>query len=170
MAIISKPGKRGKFPDKSRPGSQFSGFQGGGAVIDNSVSKGRLWTSIFLSGLVIITMLFDSLSKLMKVPQVVESGRSMGLDGQQIVIIGLIGLAATILYAMPLTSVLGAVLLTGYYGGAVCLHFVLGNPVFTHILFPVYIGLLVWGSLCLRSAGVREVILGRRTQGQVENR
>ncbi|WP_409292437.1 DoxX family protein [Peribacillus sp. SCS-37] len=123
-----------------------------------------------MSGLVIIFMLFDSLSKLMKVPQVVESGRSMGLDSQQVVIIGFIGLAATILYALPPTSVFGAVLLTGYYGGAVCLHFVLDSPVFTHILFPVYIGLLVWGSLWLRNAGVREVIFNKRTQGQVENR
>ena len=72
--------------------------------------------------------------------------------------IGALGLIATILYAIPRTTVLGAVLLTGYFGGAIATHVRLDNPLFSHVLFPVYIAILVWGAIWLKDDGVRKLI------------
>ncbi|CAG7654611.1 DoxX family protein [Paenibacillus allorhizosphaerae] len=123
-----------------------------------SISKGRLWTARVMYGLALLFMLFDSISKFMMPAPVVEGTVQLGYAEHHIVVIGALGLIATILYAIPRTSVLGAVLLTGYFGGAIATHVRLDNPLFSHILFPVYIAILVWGGIWLKDDNVRKLI------------
>jgi hypothetical protein len=114
------------------------------------VSKGRVWTGRVLSGLAIAFLLFDSVIKLMKLPVVLDSFAKLGYPQTLAVPLGTILLICVILYAIPQTSVLGAIFLTGYLGGAVATHTRMGDPLFSHILFPTYMGLLIWGGLYLR--------------------
>jgi hypothetical protein len=72
--------------------------------------------------------------------------------------LGVIGLVSTALYALPRTSVLGAILLTGYMGGAIATHLRIGSPLFSHTLFGVYLGVLLWGGLWLRDPRVRALL------------
>jgi hypothetical protein len=119
-----------------------------------SISKGRLWTGRIMSGLAILFMLFDSILKLIKPPEVVEGTVVLGFAEHHILLIGILGLISTLLYAIPRTTVLGAILLTGYFGGVIATHIRLDNPLFSHILFPVYIAILVWGGIWLRDERV----------------
>jgi DoxX-like family len=114
------------------------------------VSKGKLWTGRVFSGLVILFLLADSILKFFKPQAVVKGTLDLGYAESTIFGIGLTLFICTILYAVPRTSVLGAILLTGYLGGAVATNVRVGNPLFTHILFPVYLGILLWAGLYLR--------------------
>jgi len=125
--------------------------------MENTVSKTRLWISYVMSGLVILFMLMDSIMKFVKPPQVIEGTLTLGFTEQHLPIIGTLGLISTLLYLFPRTSVLGAILLTGYFGGAVATHVRLNNPLFTHQLFTVYFGILIWGGLWLRNSKLREL-------------
>jgi hypothetical protein len=118
-----------------------------------------------MSGLVIAFMLMDATMKLLAFPVVLEAGEQIGFPGMSMAHgLGALLLACTLLYAAPRTAVLGAVLLTGYLGGAVATHVRMGSPLFTHILFGVYLGVLMWGGLCLRSAQLRKLLfMGTRT-------
>ncbi|QYR19664.1 DoxX family protein [Paenibacillus sp. sptzw28] len=122
-----------------------------------TMSRSRLWTAGIMSGLVILFMLFDSVMKFMKPEPVVEGTLALGYAEHHIVVIGVLGLLSTILYAIPRTSVLGAVLLTGYFGGAIATHIRMDNPLFSHTLFPVYIAILTWGGIWLRNDKVRRL-------------
>jgi hypothetical protein len=122
-----------------------------------NISKGRLWTARIMSGLVILFMLFDSILKLMKPAPVVEGTVTLGYAEHHILVLGILGLLSTILYAVPRTSFLGALLLTGYYGGVVATHIRVDSPLFTHILFPVYLAVLTWGGIYLRDEKVRKL-------------
>ena len=115
-------------------------------------------TGWILSGLVILLLLFDSLGKLIPVAQAIEGSIALGYPESSVRVIGIILLICVILYAIPRTSVLGAILLTGYLGGAVATHLRVGNPLFTHMLFPVYVGALIWGSLLLREDRLRQLL------------
>ncbi|OXM85610.1 DoxX family protein [Paenibacillus rigui] len=123
--------------------------------MSSTISKGRLWTARIMSGLVTLFMLVDSVSKLFKPAAVVEGTVSLGYAEHHVIVIGILGLIATVLYAVPRTSALGAVLLTGYFGGVIATHVRMDAPLFTHILFPVYIAILAWGGIWLRDARVR---------------
>ncbi|MCZ8515209.1 DoxX family protein [Paenibacillus filicis] len=123
-----------------------------------NISKGRLWTARIMSGIIILFMLFDSIMKLIKPAPVVEGTVTLGYAEHHIVVIGILGLLSTILYAVPRTSFLGALLLTGYFGGVVATHVRMDNPLFTHILFPVYLAVLTWGGVWLRDENVRRLI------------
>ena len=125
--------------------------------MENTISKPKLWTSYVMSGLVILFMLMDSIGKFMKPQAVIEGTIALGFAEHHLPIIGTLGLISTLLYAFPRTSVLGAILLTGYFGGAVATHLRLDNPLFTHTLFTVYFGILVWGGLWLRNTKLREL-------------
>ena len=114
-----------------------------------------------LFGLAVLFLAFDSVGKLLQLPQVVEGTAALGYPVSVIVPLGMIQLACLILLLVPRTSVIGAVLLTGYLGGAIATHVRLGNPLFTHVLFPIYVAALVWGGLYLLDARVR-VLLGPR--------
>lgn len=118
-------------------------------------SRGMLVGSWALSGLVILFLLFDGTIKLMNLPMVREATAQLGYPVGTIPVMAVLVLSCTLLYAIPRTSVLGAVLLTGYLGGAVATHLRHSDPLFSHILFPVYVGIMAWGGLYLREPRLR---------------
>jgi hypothetical protein len=123
-------------------------------TIENT-SKGKLWTGRILSGLSIAFLLFDAAMKLVKAQPVIEGTVQLGYPESTIIGMGLVLLLSTLLYAIPRTAFLGAILLTGYLGGAVATHVRVGNPLFSHVLFPVYVGIMIWGGLYLRDRRIR---------------
>lgn len=126
-----------------------------GSVTETTISKGRLWTARVMSWLVILFMLLDGIMKLIQPEMVVESSLSLGYEQHHIAVIGILALISTILYAIPRTSILGAILLTGYWGGAIATNFRMDHPLFTHVLFPVYFAILAWGGLWLVNEQLR---------------
>ena len=122
------------------------------------VSKKALWAGRIVSALVVVLLLLDSIGKLVKPAPVVEGTVQLGYPESVIVGLGIVLMICTVLYAIPRTSVLGAILLTGYLGGAVATHVRVGNPLFTHVLFPVYLGVLIWVGLFLRDARLGALI------------
>jgi hypothetical protein len=124
----------------------------------SATPKAMLWTGRVMSGLFIAFMLFDSIIKLILIQPVADASRQLGLPADMSRPIGVIELVITILYAIPRTSLLGVVLLMSVLGGAITTHWRLGNPLFSHILFGVYLGLLAWGGLWLRDPKVRAVM------------
>jgi hypothetical protein len=126
--------------------------------MQNTVSKTQLWISYVMSGLVILFMLIDSIMKFVKPQAVIEGTVALGFAEEHLAVIGTLGLISALLYAFPKTSILGAILLTGYFGGAVATHLRLNNPLFTHTLFTVYFGIFVWGGLWLRNIKLRELL------------
>ena len=124
------------------------------------VSKGALWTGRVLSTLPALFLLFDAGMKLVKPVFVVEATVKLGFAESVIVPLGVVLLVCTLLYLLPPTAVLGAILLTGYLGGAVATHVHAGDGPF-EILFPVVFGALLWGGLVLRDARLRSVVLWR---------
>jgi hypothetical protein len=124
----------------------------------NQTSNALVWVGRVMSGLVIAFMLLDGAMKLVPLDVVVTTSEQMGIPGSLARPLGIIGLVCTLLYAFPRTSVLGAILLTGYLGGAIASHFRLNDPIFTHPLFGLYLGLLAWGGLYLRDARLRALI------------
>lgn len=131
-------------------------------LLEAPVSKGRLWTGCILSILPALFLLLDGVMKLMKPEIVVKTTVEIGYQENIIVPLGIVLLICTVLYLIPQTSALGAVLLTGYLGGAVATNARIGSPLFSHILFPVYIGVLLWGGLFLRDPRVSALIPFRR--------
>lgn len=122
-----------------------------------AVSRRTLWLGRVISGLVILFLLFDGAMKLVKPAVVVEGTVRLGYPEYTIVPIGIVLLISTIFYAIPRTSVLGAILLTGYLGGAVATHVRVGSTEFEK-LFPIIMGVFVWGGLYLRNAQLRRLI------------
>jgi hypothetical protein len=116
-----------------------------------------IWAGRVLSGLVVAFLLFDGAIKLIPAQVVIDSIKELGwpYDIGTARLLGLLTLVSTLLYAIPRTSLLGAILLTGYLGGAIATHVRIGSPLFTHILFGVYLGVLVWGGLWLRDPRLR---------------
>ncbi|HEV2708794.1 MAG TPA: DoxX family protein [Edaphobacter sp.] len=119
-------------------------------------SNKLLWTGRILSILAIVFMLFDGIGHLLKPAPVVQAFVQLGFPLRLSITIGVIQLVCVILYAIPRTAVLGAVLLTGYLGGAVAIHMRVGNPLF-ECIFPVLIGVLFWAGLLLRDPRLRAV-------------
>ena len=122
------------------------------------VPKARLWTSRILSGIAILFLLFDSVIHLMVIAPVVEAFNQLGFPVELAVGLGIIEIICLALYVFPRTSILGAILLTGYLGGAVATQLRIGAPLFSTTLFPIYIGILVWGGLYLRDEQLRALI------------
>jgi hypothetical protein len=124
------------------------------------VSNTALWAGRIVSGLVVLFMLFDGGIKMVPLDVVVETTAQLGYpaDANLARGLGILGLVCTALYAFPRTSMLGAILLTGYFGGTVATHLRVASPIFSHMLFGVYLGLLVWGGLFLRDGRVRALI------------
>lgn len=120
-------------------------------------SKSALWTSRILQSLVVLFLLFDAITKLLRVAPVLKAAVQLGFSVEQIVVVGSLLLLCTILYVIPNTSILGAILLTGYLGGAVATQYHAGTPAF-ETLFPVLFGILVWLPLFLRDRRVRILI------------
>ena len=124
-----------------------------------SLSKGLWWTGAVISALAAIFLLFDGAMKLVKPDFVVEGTLKYGYAESVIVPLGIILVTSTVLYLLPRTAIVGAILLTGYLGGAVNTHVQAGEGWFP-ILFPVFFGALVWSGLALRNAELRRLILG----------
>ncbi|MGR3810748.1 DoxX family protein [Jiulongibacter sp. NS-SX5] len=121
-------------------------------------SKTKLWVGRIMSGFVVLFLVMDIVMKFMKPEEVITTTvNELGYQEDHIFIMGVILLIATLLYVIPKTSVLGAVLLTGYLGGAIATHLRVDNPLFSHLLFPVYIGVLLWGGLWLRNEKLRSI-------------
>jgi hypothetical protein len=111
-----------------------------------------------MTALPVLFLLVDSVGKFARPEPVVRGTVELGYSEAVIVPLGMVLLASTIVHLVPQTAVLGAILLTGYLGGAVSTHLRVGSPLFTHILFPVYFGLLIWGGLYLREERLRNLV------------
>jgi hypothetical protein len=122
----------------------------------------RLWAGRVLSGLAVAFLLFDTFLKVLRLPPAVKATTGLGYPESTIVVIGLIELVCLALYVIPRTSPLGAILLTGYLGGAVATHVRASSPLLSHTLFPIYIAGLIWGGLFLRDERVRMLVTPRR--------
>ena len=113
---------------------------------------------IVFTTLAAMFLVFDTVLKVLKLGPAVEGTVALGYPVETVQWIGVIELACVVLYLVPRTAVLGALLLTGYLGGAIATHVRIGNPLFTHILFPVYVALFIWGGLYLRDTRLRELL------------
>ena len=122
-----------------------------------TVSKTNLWIARIVSGLPALFLLIDGAMKLVKPAVVVEATRNLGYSESTIVPIGVALIICTILYLIPATSVLGAILLTGYLGGAVATHVRAGESLFS-IVFPIIFGILIWLGLYLRDDRLRALV------------
>jgi hypothetical protein len=128
------------------------------------VSRPALWLGRVLSGLVIVFLLLDGAIKLVPWPIVTETMDRIGYGSSENLSrsLGAITIICTVLYAVPPTSLVGAILLTGYLGGAIASHVRIGSPLFSHVLFGFYLGLMVWGGLWLRDRKLRALFPLRR--------
>ena len=125
-------------------------------------SKGQLWTGRVLSGIAVLFLLFDATIHLLRPEPVVKGFAQLGYPITVAVPLATIEFVCIILYLVPRTSIFGAILLTGYLGGAIAAQLRVGAPLFSTLLFPVYVALFVWGGLYFRDALVRSIIPARR--------
>ena len=125
--------------------------------MEQTVSKKNLWIGRIVSGLPALFLLVDGAMKLVKPAVVVEATTKLGYSESLIVPIGILLIACTLLYLIPTTSVLGAILLTGYLGGAVATHVRVNEGIFP-IVFPVIFGALLWLGLYLTDTRLRALI------------
>jgi hypothetical protein len=121
-------------------------------------SRGQIVTGRVLTGIAVLFLLFDAIGKLMRPAAVVDGTVQLGWPASVILPLGILQAALLIVYLIPRTAVLGAILWTGYLGGAVATHVRIGNPLFSHILFPVYVAALLWGGLWLRDRRLRTLL------------
>ncbi len=125
-------------------------------------STARRWAARILMGIPVLFLTFDAVGKLVVARPVAAALTELGYPVGVARGLGLVLLASVGFYLWPRTAVLGAVLLTGYLGGAIAAHVRVGSPVFTHLLFPAYVAVLLWGGLYLRDAALRRVFPLRR--------
>lgn len=132
----------------------------GGAAAPEDISAGVIWAGRVLSGLAIAFFVMDGVMKLIQPQFVIDSTQGIGwpADPVTLSVLGCLLLISTVLYLFPRTAVFGAILLTGYLGGAVASHARIGSPLLTHDLFGVYLGLFVWGGLWMRDLRIRALI------------
>jgi hypothetical protein len=124
---------------------------------ERTVTNKRLIASYVLSAIPVLFLLVDGIMKLFKSAVVVNATEELGYNESVIIPLGIVLTVCTILYVIPTTAVLGAVLLTGYLGGAIATHVRVGAPAF-NVIFPVIVALFVWGGLYLRDARVAELL------------
>jgi hypothetical protein len=121
-------------------------------------SRRRRWTGRVLSGLAALFLAFDGVMKVAQAPVVLKASRELGFSAPTVFWIGVVLLACLALYLIPRSALVGAVLLTGFLGGAVATNVHVGQPLFTHVLFPIYVATLIWGGLYLRDPRVRALL------------
>lgn len=126
-------------------------------------SRARIWTSRVLCAIVVLFLIFDGGIKVLRLDVVRETMTALGYPVHLSFGLGVLTLLIAALYAVPRTSVLGAILLTGLLGGAMATQLRVGNPIFSHFLFGAYIGLMAWGGLYLRDERLRELLPLRST-------
>jgi hypothetical protein len=137
--------------------TQQTSSTGSPSKSDPVISKRLLWAGRIVSGLVVLFFLVDGVMKLLKPVAVVEATRQLGFPESDIVGIGILLLTCTLLYVLPRTSILGAIALTGYMGGAVASQVRVGAGWF-NVAFAVMFGVLVWAGLWLRDIRVRNLL------------
>jgi len=128
-------------------------------------AKRRLITGVVLTALVSAFLTFDVVMKVLRLAPAVQGTTELGYPANTVFGIGVIELVCLVLYLVPRTSVLGALLLTGYLGGAIATHVRVGSPLVGYTLFPIYVALFMWGGLYLREARLRELLPLRRSAG-----
>jgi hypothetical protein len=121
-------------------------------------SRAASRTGAVLTVLLALFCVFDFVPKILQLPFVVDATVQMGFTPAAVPVIGAVLAVCLALYLVPRTAILGAVLLTGYFGGAVCAQLRIEAPVFSTMLFPVYFGTLVWVALYLRSPQLRRIV------------
>ena len=121
-----------------------------------------IWIGRTLSALAILFLSFDTIVKVLRLPVAIDGTTQLGYPESSVFVIGIIQLVCLVLYVIPQTSVFGAILFTGYLGGAIATHLRIGSPLFTHILFPIYVALLIWGGLYAREPRLRAMVPIRR--------
>ena len=131
--------------------------------ISHGPSKAQQWTGRMLSSTAVLFLLFDSTAKLLQVQPVIDGAIRLGYPPDIVVGLGVTLLTCVAAYLIPRTSVLGALLLTGYLGGAVATHVRVESPLLTHVLFPTYVAALLWSGLLLRDVQLRAFLPMRRT-------
>lgn len=126
----------------------------------NTLPVRQLWTGRILSGLVIVFLLLDASMKLVPIQPVFEAMRDLGFISTPALArsLGVLLLVCTVLHAIPKTALLGAILLTGFLGGAIAVNVRAGTPLFSHVLFGAYIGVMLWVGLLLRNKNVRAIV------------
>lgn len=129
---------------------------------DRPAGKSTAVAGLVLTGLAAAFLAMDTVMKLLVLAPAVQATTELGYPASTIFWIGAIQLVCLVLYLVPATSVLGVVLLTAYLGGAVATHVRVGSPLASHTLFPVYVGLMVWGGLYLREPRLRSLLPLRR--------
>ena len=125
-------------------------------------STGALWTGRVLSAIAVLFLAFDTAIKFSGARQAVDTMTQLGWQPHSLPVIGTIELVCLVMYLVPRTAPLGALLWTGYLGGAIATHLRIGNPLFGYVLFPTYVAALLWGGLYLRDARVRAVLAPNR--------
>ncbi len=120
--------------------------------------RGALWAGRILTGLAALFLLFDAAVKVLELAPAVEGTIQLGYPASVIQGIGILQLALLVVYLVPRTSLLGAVLWTGYLGGAIATHVRVGSPLFTHTLFPIYVAALLWAGLWRRDRRLRAAL------------
>lgn len=136
---------------------------------ENSVSKPALWAGRIMSWIIILFLIFDSTIHLIKNAPVIDAFNQLGVPIELSVPISVIELFCLILYIIPRTSIFGAILLTGYLGGAIIIQLRVGAPMFSTALFPVYMVILLWGGIYLRDESLRSLIPIRRNVRSKQN-
>ena len=127
-----------------------------------SQTHARPIAGYILTTLVALSLSLDSVLKVLALAPAVRGTTALGYPAASVVWIGAIELVCLVLYLVPRTAVLGALLLTGYLGGAVASHLRIGSPLFSHVLFPIYVAALLWGGLYLRETRLRALLPTRR--------
>jgi hypothetical protein len=123
-----------------------------------SSAKKRSIAGYALTAFVALFLTFDTVMKVLQLAPAMQGTIELGYPASTVLTIGLIELVCLVLYLIPRTSVLGALVLTGYLGGAIATHVRVGSPLPTHTLFPIYVALMVWGGLYLRESRLRELL------------
>jgi DoxX-like family len=135
------------------------------SVEAQAITPALLWVGRVVSWLAIAFLLFDAAMKLVPLKPVIDAMQGLGFAGGDSLARGLgaLLLACTIFYAIPVTAPFGALLLTGYLGGAIAVQLRAGNPLFSHVLFGAYIGLFLWAGLLLRNTHLRALLFPSTT-------
>ena len=124
----------------------------------NVERRSTVWTGRTLTALAVLFLIFDATVKLLQLTPAVDATAQLGFKASVLVPLGIIEVLCLAAYLVPQTSVAGAILWTGYLGGAVAAQLRVGNPLFSNVLFPVYVAALLWGGLWLREQRLRELV------------
>jgi hypothetical protein len=126
--------------------------------LQTATSTTAIWSGRFLSALAVLFLTFDTVIKVLRLPVALAATAQLGFTDNAAFAIGVIEAACLVLYLVPRTSALGAVLWTGYLGGAIATHIRAASPLVTHALFPIYVAALLWIGLWLRNDRIRRIV------------